>query len=645
MPSYARLTRRALEPNLTLRLAACWQAVGETDMAREELGRLRQAFPNAVFQFSGVDTRLPAASGLTTDADLQWLVAHLGQTGVAFGEGVRDWLTHRGGATRNEACRGDLPLLSPRWDPVQISSDPGVLSAIQSEQEAYRNQQVAPLPMLEPLVVGNVILMRCAEGVQAVDLHSGKLLWPRGNEERGAFQNSGVEGMLWRDAAFGAAATDGRYVFLIDDVSEVPNDVAGGQTAQMMFRGFRGGFFAGGQSGAAPQENHNTLTALDIQWNGALRWRVGGDDGKDCPALANHFFLGPPLAYEGQLYVLAECNGAIRIVSLDPISGQQEWSQELAVVENGIGVDPFRRMAGATPSIDAGVIVCPTSAGGVVALELATRSLLWAYQYPRSRESRLDPQHGYYPKLRQGARWTDASATIAAGRVLLTPLESDEIHCLDLMSGDKLWTQKRGDHLYLACVQNKKVVLVGPKSLTALSLADGSPAWPQPLALPKGAEPTGRGVYSGQRYYLPLSSAKVAEIDLAAGKIVRQAASPRGIVPGNLVWHQGAFISQSASYLEVFDELAALERNTREALAKNPEDAAALVRLAQIELAGETRENVKPLASAIAHLRQAYAISPAPRTRSLLITSLLEGVRRKLTNARELSDALDDLIE
>jgi hypothetical protein len=42
---------------------------------------------------------------------------------------------------------------------------------------------------------------------------------------------------------------------------------------------------------------------------------------------------------------------------------------------------PQRRLAGATPSFADGVLVCPTSTGVVVAVDLATRALLWGYQY------------------------------------------------------------------------------------------------------------------------------------------------------------------------------------------------------------------------------------------------------------------------
>mgnify|MGYP000255314967 CR=1 FL=1 len=41
--------------------------------------------------------------------------------------------------------------------------------------------------------------------------------------------------------------------------------------------------------------------------------------------------------------------------------------KRLAGLELGIGLDPLRRLAGATPSYAGGILVCPTAAGAVVA--------------------------------------------------------------------------------------------------------------------------------------------------------------------------------------------------------------------------------------------------------------------------------------
>jgi tetratricopeptide (TPR) repeat protein len=369
-----------------------------------------------------------------------------------------------------------------------------------------------------------------------------------------------------------------------------------------------------------------------------LRWQVGGSTGGTEPRLAGVYFLGTPLAWGSRLYALVELRGAIRLVVLNAETGRLEWTQELALVDQPISRDLFRRMAGASPSISGNVIVCPTSGGGAVAVDLATQSLLWAYQYPRAARSRLDPNEGQAPALEQRDRWLDATATISDGRVLLTPLEADELHCLDLATGKPLWSQARGENLYVAGIQQERVVLIGRTQVSAVRLADGRSAWNATLPLPAGSLPSGRGLVGGGNYYLPLTDASIAQIDLSAGTLTHQLRSPREIVPGNLIWHAGAFISQSAGYLEVFDEAAALEQRTRQRLRENPRDAEALLRLGELE-AGAGRYD-----AGLAHFRAAHAITPGARTRNRLAAALADALRGNPPNHRELSDELDRLL-
>ena len=59
--------------------------------------------------------------------------------------------------------------------------------------------------------------------------------------------------------------------------------------------------------------------------------------------------------------------------------------------------------------------------------------------------------------------WVDGSVTIADGRVLVTPIESDQIYCLNLADGKELWKQNRDDNLYVACVHDGTCHPGGPR--------------------------------------------------------------------------------------------------------------------------------------------------------------------------------------
>src|SRR5262249_32467816 len=162
------------------------------------------------------------------------------------------------------------------------------------------------------------------------------------------------------------------------------------------------------------------------------------------------------------------------------------------------------------------VLVCPTTAGAVVAIDIANRTLLWGYQYPR--EGGLYQPNGmilrgagwqFNPAMAlatPGDRWLDSAATIAGGRVLVTPLDSNELHCLSLLDGKLLWKLPRGEHLYVAGVHDSDAVIVGKHQLTVLKLVDEKPATSKikTVELPAGALPSGRGFLSGKDYFLPL---------------------------------------------------------------------------------------------------------------------------------------------
>src|SRR5262249_54114540 len=147
--------------------------------------------------------------------------------------------------------------------------------------------------------------------------------------------------------------------------------------------------------------------------------------------------------------------------------------------------------------------------------------------------------------LRRDDRWADCSATIAGERVLITPRENDRLFCLDLRSGRLLWEAPRRDAQYVAAVTGDVAMLIGRGFVRGLRMADGAPAW-EPLPLPSGGAPSGRGYLAEGRYYLPLASAEVAVIEPAAGRLLHRSKSVDGRVPGNLASGRNFIVSQGA---------------------------------------------------------------------------------------------------
>lgn len=527
-----------------------------------------------------------------------------------------DWATFRGNAARNSAVAARPPFLAPRWS-RQVASDAPTQLAIERSTQAYMAGSGTALPMLNPLAVGDLLFVRTARGVAAYDLETGASRWSEPSDDDR--ENAGLDRILWQEPAGGAFSADEECVYLVD------------------------GFPLGDLESNRVREN--TLSAREHfrSREGNLRWQIGGRDGGNEPRLTGVFFLGPPLAWQGGLYVLAEAKGALSLVALDRLTGRLTWSQELALVEQRISEDLLRLVGGATPTIAAEeIVVCPTSGGVVVALDLTTRSLLWAYRYVQKapvQPASVDDSDTA-PRLDQFDRWLDGTLSIAAGRVVLTPLESREIHCLDLKDGRPLWTKARDDGMFVACVTTSETgdlaVVVGRSAVRAHRLSDGEVAWKLPLAA--GSFPSGRGVFAAERYYLPVTSAAVLEVVLADGSLAASHKSPRELPAGNLIWHNGLFVSQGPATLDVFDEREAVVDQVRDRLASNPHDSEALLRRGELELSAGN------LAEAIAAFRRAHTAARSPKTKSRLIATLLDGVRREIPGHEELSAELDALI-
>src|SRR5262249_49066962 len=154
----------------------------------------------------------------------------------------------------------------------------------------------------------------------------------------------------------------------------------------------------------------NRLTAYELATEGKLSWEIDGANAAN--DLAGAFFLGPPLAVDDTLYVLAEIRSAVYLLALEPRTGHLEWRQQLVGLEQSVMLDPQRRLSAATPSQSAGILVCPTSAGIVVAVDLIAREFAWVYRYPRRVESvatiRQQLQgRGEEPLIRDNNRWLD----------------------------------------------------------------------------------------------------------------------------------------------------------------------------------------------------------------------------------------------
>jgi outer membrane protein assembly factor BamB len=590
---------RRFNPELSLRAAASWLAAGDADQARRILAAA--AGGASALRIAGRDRRIDARV-----EPIEWLRTTVGEPIDSAGGPERQWLTYRGNAARNGAAEGGLPHLRVRWN-VRLMH--GKLEELFSEYKADIQQSGHVVPVASAaLAAGDYVLVRTPQELLAVDFRTGKRVWrsqvqrdpeieqlvrsgsAAGDDMANAEPAQAFVRRMWEDYMYGIVSSDGERVYAIRDLP-MP---ASHEYEMSPFMNL------GAVETATPA---NRLSAYDLGTEGTLVWEIDGAAASD--GLNGAFFLGAPLAMGSSLYVLMEIRDEVYVAALDAATGQLQWRQQLANLEAGVLFDLQRRLQAAMPSYDAGMLVCPTGAGLVVGVDMSKRSLAWAYRF----ETIPGPE-AIYGGVEQRARglahrWTDAAATIVDGRVLLTPPESNDLHCLDLRTGRLVWKRPRGEMLRLACVHQGKILLVGNRALAALRLEDGQPTWSAPKReLPRGAAPAGNGFVSDGKYFMPLTTAEVVAIDLGSGRIVSRVAARDGTELGNLICHRGTIISQNGLFLDCFDQVDVLRRRSERRLAENADDVDALRSL------GEIAYNEGRLSDALGLLERAFRASP-----------------------------------
>jgi outer membrane protein assembly factor BamB/tetratricopeptide (TPR) repeat protein len=639
---------QGFEPLLSVQLARSWQEAGRDEQAQKVLSRLRASSPNARIVLGDRDLPLFADDSQA----LGWLaMAYQGLT-VARKAAPDDWRQVRGDAARTGLADGGRPLLSPRWR-IPMADPPAQGQIVDLQRGLQERSQILSVPSAQPLVVKDVVLMRTVNSLLAVEFRTGRRIWnemqrmddffpkevsqaePPYGGSKPTLGDALVQ-RLYHDATYGMLSSDGENVYAVQDLWYADH--------REMFRQPQI-FMARGGVVEPRRAVKNRLVARDVA-EGKLRWQIGGPEPH--PDLPNQelFFLGPPLCLEGTLYVEAEAGEEVRLLALDGRTGRLLWSQQLFQVDDAIGRDALRRLSGVSPSYANGLLVCPTSAGAVVTVDVAARTLRWGYSYDRNvgyiKASDLWQWQASGQNPAAFHRWIDATAIVADGKVIVTPVHSTQVHCLGLVDGQRLWTADRENGLYVAGVHDGKVVVVETDKVRAIELATGQPAgtWTGgQVGFPGGAACSGRGVISRGKLLVPLSSAEIVVIDLDKGQIVDRARSHDRQVPGNLVCHQDSVLAQGADFLDCFHRLDKLEEQVAARLKENAADPEALMQQGLVLL------DQGKLEEAVSALARSFALRPDPHARELLVGGMLESLRADFAKNRRLMAEVEKIAD
>lgn len=634
---------------LLLRAALACLASGDAQRAGEHLQTLATRGTKVV-TLQGRPVTLPALDDLTP----QWLAGLQGPPANS-GDSARPsalsppFLPPSGPPawTLPALCTDELLVLYPDRA-AQLNA---TLTRLEVDQQTEAKQTGRLLlPAAAPLLVENRLVVRMPDRISAWSPDDGAVRWiatPVDFTYRELAESSEFHSRddptrtlyfgqrAWRDETSASLSSDGVNVYAVMDcgmLGAVDTDLPM-QTSRHPKGPFR----------------DNVLQAFSLR-GGKQRWSIGGPAGTQPDPLAGLFFLGPPLPHEGRLYVLAEDRGQVRLLVLDPGTRERPrlvWSQALFDLPPQLSVefDQARRTLALSPVAFGNLLVCPTGAGTVVAVDVLERRLAWASTYrlpveevPRSWRGRrpglqgdlVTRQRVALDGLLDAEGWRSPALLPAGDRLLVAARDADALLCLRAFDGAQLWRRPRGDGIFLADVSAERAAIVGRSTISSLRLTDGEPAWQQPTSIPA---PSGRGFAHHGLYTLPLSTGEVATLSLETGRMLVRSPLAGGSVAGNLIAAEGRLISQSAAKVEAWPALT-------------PSDLADTVPMDPTELArrGELRLHGGDVEAGVADLREAVRQGSGDRTRRVLAGALLAGLQADFDALRADAPEIERLI-
>ena len=627
------------EPLLVARLTQCYAAAGNLSSLEQSVTKLRG--------MSSPSQRAALTRLLGTDNLDTWL-EELATYSNALRErpSQQGWFVEGHDTRRNPIVGVNaVPHLWPSWE-ARTVKETNVADRLQSRVDWTHRHGTAWGLVSSPIAVGNYVIVRTPTNLVAIDWQTGRRVWEtrpdvvdddnaiqlqyRADGAQSVVALDATDQRLWLDAVYGAITSDGDRVYAVRNLDSINMRSQNRYRIQGLFR-----------AGREFEDPGNTLTAFDLRSEGKRVWEINGENNKN---LSGCFFLGPPLAEGNSLYVLAEFADAIHLIELDAQTGDLKWKQPLSNLERSVLFDVGRRLAGATPTLAGGMVLCPTGAGSVVAVDPIDHSLRWVFRFEVDEEladrnnANLRQSFGVYqPQLTSS--WQRNRVLVSGDSVLVTAPECEQLYCLDLVSGEKRWAIDRDEFNQLVGVVDNKVILATPHELTQLKLENGKKiSGRNRIKIPEGLAVAGNCLLSEGQVILPLSNHQIGIVDLNSSKISSMLVLRECESVGNLAFHRGTILSQSATTLSRFDRLDSLREQLAAAEAANQMDVDSL------RIGGELAWSNNDLDRAIELLTQAYHTSPeAALVRHRLTAALVAAMREDYTRFGSYTGLLSEL--
>ncbi|MBL4886003.1 MAG: PQQ-binding-like beta-propeller repeat protein, partial [Planctomycetaceae bacterium] len=510
--------------------------------------------------------------------------------------------------------------------------------------QGLESDDYTTLPAWNPIIVEQHVIVSGFGTVAAFSLADGSLLWKSSTSDRvleylqseelltkllgDASQNlldykQYLLQQLVADVTTGTLSSDGEYVFAVRECG-----VVNASRSQ--------GFMQTVNELSAVPGYANRLCAFDVQ-SGRIQWEVGGLYGGKNQDYSGHYFLGPPVVIDKKVYLLSENGGQMVISQLSPQTGKALWMQPLAIPESEIISDRPRRLAGSSPAFCDPFLICATNSGTVVAIDLTARELSWLYTYIEKpveknnaftqfgRQQRRGATGPKSVNFLSGSRWQDSVPLVAGNSILFTPVDSNDLFCLDVLTGKLLWSEHRQDGMFIEVDDQENVLIVGKHKMRSLKLADGTLNWEAAMSQ---SPASGRGVLRGDVYQLPTVRDGLHTFDLASGSLLAtteealswqhpETGTATAFRAGNLTVSADQLITLRNGRLIALQPLHQAIDQIEKKLLNNPQDDQAL------SITGQLALHRGDLQAGLNLLQQSYRIKQSPETARQITKTLL----------------------
>ena len=615
-----------MDPGLSLKRALCWSRLGEVEYARRVLAELKLRQTEVSVVVGGRARNLFEAPETTSD----WL-ALLGPQSIS----AHDWLTYRGRSDRNPMANDVQPVMFATAT-HSIITRPPLKEFHTSARDWVKNNRLSRIPTGQPIVLGDVIVFRTLSDLRAINSR-GDVLWTAPQEDtfnellnssigagissQGTFVTEFLQERLFDDSTYGMIASDGKLVFAVEsDRFEPSPDV------QRLVIDQQGRV----KLSTETQDGTNALSAYDIA-TGKLVWQRRSAGSK-----ASLKYLGAPLVIGGNLFVVVNSKDETTLRELDAATGDVRRQWMLHSAQYGptppmwwgrVRPKTLESPFGSSPSYANGLVICRTPSNRIVAIDLTTGALRWAYQVAKIDTQPINPFNPWIRTNREVTRtfdldrWCDTSLVVQNDVVLVAAPDSNDLVCLSMIDGAVRWTIPRGDGVFVAGVEAGRVLIAGRNGMRCVNVVDGTNSWTTDVRVwPHAAMPAGTGYFTNGVYFMPLTSGEVVGIEAASGRYATRSHKLEDWIPGNLVVASGAVYSLGWDGLRRLQSSHERIATLATAVREQPQNAALATELGEAYFAaGRLNEGLEQLRAA-----ELLDASPQSKAHQLLKQALTD---------------------